>query len=124
MTNCTVFHSWRLCCFFTILFTTTPAIAAESTPPQTDRIIAPGKIHEACLALAPGARLSYSFHTDMPLNFNIHYHQGQNVLFPVKKDAVKSDTDVFEAKTREDYCMMWSNPSKQPVSVFYRFSVE
>ena len=121
---CTVFRLWRLWIIFNILVATAPAFAAASAPVQTDRLIAPGKIHEACMKLAPGARLTYSFNTDTPLNFNIHYHRGNDVIFPVKQDAVKSGADVFEAKTREDYCMMWSNPSGQPVTVFYRHSVE
>ena len=124
MLNYNVFSSWRLCCLSTILVACAPAIAVDSAPTQTDRIIAPGKIHEACMTLMAGKRLTYSFNTDSPLNFNIHYHRGEKVLFPVKKDAVKSGADVFEAKAREDYCMMWSNTSEQPVTVFYRFSVE
>ena len=43
-----------------------------------------------------------------PVDFNIHYHRGDEVFYPVKRDAMRGDGGTFSAKTGEDYCWMWT----------------
>jgi hypothetical protein len=42
------------------------------------------------------------------VDFNIHYHRGDEVFYPVKREAMRRDGGTFTAKTGEDYCWMWS----------------
>jgi len=42
------------------------------------------------------------------VDFNIHYHRGKDVFFPVKRNAMRGDGGTFTAKTAEDYCWMWT----------------
>jgi hypothetical protein len=70
--------------------------------------LAPGKIHEACLRLDAGEKRRYSWKSSAPLDFNIHYHRGDEVFYPVKRQRMRGDGGAFTAKSGEDYCWMWT----------------
>ncbi len=82
------------------------------------------KVHEECLSLNPSQKMSYSFTAVAPLDFNIHYHVGEKVFYPVKKDKVTSQKDVFKPKEKQDYCLMWTNTEDAPATLKYEFHVE
>ena len=42
------------------------------------------------------------------MDFNIHYHEGEKVAFPVKRDAMRGDGGTFTADVAQDYCWMWT----------------
>ena len=65
------------------------------------------QIHEECVKLVPGDRLDYTFSATAPLQFNIHYHEGNTVIMPVTRDKVTSDAGRFEAVVAQEYCLMW-----------------
>lgn len=65
------------------------------------------QIHEECVKLEPGDRLEYTFSATAPLQFNIHYHEGNAVIMPVTRDKVTADTGRFEAIVAQEYCLMW-----------------
>jgi hypothetical protein len=68
----------------------------------------PGKVHEICLRLEAGQKRSYEWSADAAVDFNIHYHRGDDVSYPVKRDATRAEKGTFTAKTGEDYCWMWT----------------
>ena len=70
--------------------------------------LAAGKVHEECLPIAAGAKSSYRWKSSSPVDFNIHYHRGPEVFYPVKKDAERDARGTFDAKTAEEYCWMWT----------------
>ncbi len=45
---------------------------------------------EHCLKLAAGERIRYRFRATGAVDFNIHYHRGKDVHYPVKVDASRS----------------------------------
>jgi hypothetical protein len=71
--------------------------------------IAPGKFVEACRKLPKGAKVAWSFEAASPLDFNIHYHEGKEVLFPAKKSGVAKDAGTLTATLEQDFCWMWTN---------------
>jgi hypothetical protein len=71
-----------------------------------------GAIHEECQRLEAGAKRSYQWSASAPVDFNVHYHHGDEVFYPVKRDAIRRDSGTFTAKTGEDYCWMWSAKNK------------
>jgi hypothetical protein len=94
----------------------TAALAADP-PSGPGRIVVsttlePGKVHEACMRLEPGDRRRYEWKSSAAADFNIHYHRGAEVAYPVKKDAAKSWRGGFVAKTGEEYCWMWTARAK------------
>lgn len=83
----------------------------KSTPLQ------PGKFAELCGELNKGERIRWSFNSEAALNFNIHYHEGPNVSYPVKQAGVAAADGVLEVDPAQTYCWMWSNKSAQPTAL-------
>jgi hypothetical protein len=79
--------------------------------------LAPGKVAEECLKMEAGSTIKYSFRAAAPLAFNIHFHRGEDVTYPVQIKSVQSKTSRFVATEAQEYCWMWTNRSKQPVTL-------
>jgi hypothetical protein len=102
----------RLACCCCALAIAVSACAGETIRPGTPlevtgQRINPFELHEECVRLAPGDRLSYRFDAQRPVAFNIHYHQGKTVIMPVSRDSVTADDDVFRPLIAQEYCLMW-----------------
>ena len=93
------------------LFLAAPALA-EIAPPDAWRPFAVAleakAMHEECLRIEAGAQRRYLWKSDAPVDFNIHYHRGDAVLYPVKREGMRGDGGTFVAKSGEDYCWMWT----------------
>ena len=72
----------------------------------------PKAIEEECVRLQQGEKRDYRWKSDAPVDFNIHYHRGNDVLFPVKSDRARASKGTFTAKSAEDYCWMWTGLDK------------
>ena len=81
--------------------------------------IKPGKVHEKCLSLTPPQKLTYSFESAAKLNFNLNYRKGDLVYYPVKLDRTNGESGLYEAKARENYCLVWENKSGADVALTY-----
>jgi hypothetical protein len=82
----------------------------------------PGDIHEECLRLEAGKSRSFEWTADGPVNFNIHFHRGDEVSYPVKLGAQTKGAGRFTAKSGEDYCWMWT--ARRPTRVTGRLGAE
>lgn len=82
-----------------------------------DLAIAAGKFDERCVKLAEGEVITYRFKGSAPLDFNIHHHRGDDVLYPVRHAQVRKLAGRFRAPAADDYCLMWENKGAQPISV-------
>lgn len=71
--------------------------------------VAPGKFAEVCGKLPAGLKVGWTFEASAPLDFNVHYHVGKEVVFPSKLNAVVTAKDTLATKVDQDYCWMWSN---------------
>src|SRR5512147_1103703 len=63
--------------------------------------IPPRKIAEECFKLPAGKAIGYAFESSAPVDFNIHYHVGKDVVYPVKRDQVRQAVDRFTAPSDE-----------------------
>ena len=72
----------------------------------------PQKIHEECMRLEAGQKRAYHWKASAPVDFNVHYHRGSDVFYPVKSEGMRGDGGTLVAKTSEDYCWMWSTRDK------------
>jgi len=79
--------------------------------------IAAGKFIEVCEKLPQGSRVTWSFRSSAPLDFNIHYHEGKEVKFPAKQDASSGAKGRLDASVEQDYCWMWTNKLKQATTL-------
>ena len=105
------------------LISTSPSFAhAES---KTDNAsIESGKVHEVCMNLTEGQNLTYFFKSSKKMNFNIHYHEGEKVTFPVDEYPTNMGSDVFTAPVEQGYCMMWTNTADEAVDLDVRYEVQ
>lgn len=95
-----------------LLASATPALAAS-----IDKALEPGKSHEHCEKLAAGDERRYHWKSDGPMDFNIHYHVGDKVEYPVKRAAMRGDGGTFKAKVDQDYCWMWTSRAPKAAKV-------
>ena len=79
--------------------------------------IAPGKFVEICEHLPKDSVVAWRFKASAPLNFNLHFHQGEAVAFPEKHDGVSELQGTFVAQSKEDYCWMWTNKRDMATNV-------
>lgn len=68
-----------------------------------------GNFAEACGRLAKGDRVAWRFEAGQPLDFNIHYHLGKDVVYPVRQEGVANAQGTLVVPLDQDYCWMWSN---------------
>ena len=89
--------------------------AEESHQNRLERTIVPDDSYELCLVLAQNQQLRYSFSAPRKLDFNIHYHADQEVLYPVSEDQIMDATATFSAQSEQEYCLMWANQGDMDV---------
>ena len=82
--------------------------------------IAPGKFAEVCGKLAVGQKLRWSFEAAAPLDFNVHYHQGKDVVYAVQGKQQRRSEGVLKVTAEPDHCWMWSNKSDKPARLGMR----
>ena len=82
--------------------------------------VAPGKFAEICGKLPAGLKVGWSFEASAPLDFNVHYHVGKDVVFPSKLTAVVTAKDTLATKIDQDYCWMWSNKTAMSATIKVR----
>ena len=54
---------------------------------EQSRTVAPGKFLEICGKLDKARPVNWQFSAGQPMNFNIHFHEGENVTYPAKVEA-------------------------------------
>ncbi|HMM85715.1 MAG TPA: hypothetical protein PKC53_09585 [Azohydromonas sp.] len=79
--------------------------------------VAPGKFAEVCGKLVKAESVAWRFDASGPLNFNVHYHEGKEVRYPERRDALASASGQLRVALDQDYCWMWTNKSAQPVDL-------
>jgi len=85
-----------------------PANSAADGPFALD--VKPGSSDEVCLRLEAGRSIEFGFSSDAAVDFNVHYHRGRDVFYPVRKPVLTSLPPMrFTAIAADDYCLMWEN---------------
>ena len=79
--------------------------------------IAPGKFAELCGKLEAGQAVRWSFESAAPLDFNIHYHVGKDVVYPAQMKQVAKAGDRLAVALAQDYCWMWTNKTAARATV-------
>lgn len=73
--------------------------------------VAPNKFVELCGKLPTGLKVHWEFAAGAPLDFNIHYHVGKEVVYPSTLKASASAQGTLLTRLDQDYCWMWTNKS-------------
>lgn len=69
----------------------------------------PNEFLELCGDLAPGSTVAWRFSASKPVDFNIHYHLGPEVVFPEKRSQIASGAADLRVSLQQTYCWMWTN---------------
>lgn len=79
---------------------------------DTALTIPAGKFVEACGKLPAKTKVSWRFEAGGPVDFNIHFHAGKQVIFPAQENQVARAGGTLDADSEQDYCWMWTNKGK------------
>lgn len=72
-------------------------------------VLPPGHVHEVCKALKAGEQWPYRFTSEPSLEFNVHYHVGDEVIYPVGPLQADNKAGAVIAELDQTYCLMWRN---------------
>lgn len=81
------------------------------------------RYYEKCVDVSDTQQLQYSFNSQAPLSFNLHYHKEGEALYPVKEDSIDELENIFQPKKRGYYCLMWRNSGEKAVQMDYHFKI-
>ncbi len=84
--------------------------------------LAPFEFRELCFHMTAQEELKYEFRAERPITFDIHYHEGLTIHYPVKMTGVEADSGRFVPDKDQAYCVMWLNQSLVSTSLTYRVS--
>jgi len=112
------YRDFAICAFVISI----PALVHAETMMDHSSIEA-GKVHEVCMKLAEGQSMKYSFKSASSMNFNIHYHEGEKVSFPVEEYLTDSADGTFNSTAEHGYCMMWTNPNEAAVELNVEYEI-
>lgn len=79
--------------------------------------VASGKFTEICGKLAEGDSVRWKFDSSGPTDFNVHYHVGKEVVYPVKRSRSTAAEGVLAVSVPQDYCWMWTNKGKESIRI-------
>lgn len=82
--------------------------------------VAPGRFVEVCGDLRQGTGVAWRFSAGGELEFNVHYHEGNDVRFPVPEAARREAEGRLVVPGDHALCWMWTNRSPAPVSLDLR----
>ena len=92
-------------------------------PRHVDVVLQPGKTHEDCFALQPHQQVQYNFKLERPGKFNLHYHRGKEVFYPIRSESVLEQRGNYVAAVAQEYCLMWSSDRAGDNKLGYEFVV-
>jgi hypothetical protein len=94
-----------------------PSAAAPTSDGPFELTVKPGGFGERCVRVERDGALAYEFAADGEVDFNLHYHRGQEISYPVRRAAIGRDRSRFVAPATGDYCLMWENRSATAVRI-------
>ena len=116
----TTMRNWLAVAFAWVAVVAVAACAGVAVPALVKPVqlqITSGKAAEECLSLESGERVEWRFESSVPVDFNLHFHRGREVVTPVDHPRTQNHSGAFAASVREEYCLMWKNAGGVPAFV-------
>lgn len=104
-------------------FALSAAAGAYAMPRHVDVVLKPQRAHEECFRLESQQRMQYTFSAEVPIQFNLHYHAGREVVYPIKSEGVTEQRGNYVAATAQEYCLMWTSRALGDVKLGYEFVI-
>jgi hypothetical protein len=83
----------------------------------TDTSVPAGRFVEMCEQLSHGARVRWRYEAASPLDFNVHFHEGQSVSYPTQAQGAAHADGALQAARDQEYCWMWTNQATKDVTL-------
>jgi len=105
--------------FIAWVFAMTPiSVTATTAALGPFRLEVPARgFEEHCIRLNAGEQVRYRYSATAEVDFNIHYHRGKDVFYPVKSSGSRSADATFTAPQADAYCMMWERSGEGAVRI-------
>lgn len=120
----------KMCLFGMIIIVVVGCAAQQQGEEEPKARIKPNRIYEECIEVLPKQIIEASFSSSKAVHFNIHYHQGEEVIYPVSEENIASWSGSIVVHEPEDpseetvqYCLMWENPYDVYVSLDYEYTI-
>lgn len=97
-------------------------LPAPAGAESREQVVAARSVHEECLDLEKGQALSYGFSSSIAVRFNVHYHEGDEVLYLDQQRGVSSFQGSVSVPQTGEFCMMWENRNYEDITLSYEFS--
>jgi len=81
-------------------------------------------IHEECVSAKSGQKFIYSFFVSAPVDFNIHYHAGEKIFYPLERRNVTRDDGTYVPDHEDIYCLMWTNTQKTMATLNFTYEIQ
>lgn len=111
----------RFACLLPVLLGTGMLLAhpacAQGIAKRFSHTLKPGGVAEECFRLPADASIGYAFEAAAPVDFNVHFHRGNDIEYPMKSPQVREAAARFVAPSAQEYCLMWTNPTATPIVV-------
>ena len=78
--------------------------------------------HKECFTLSARQHLRYWYRSDGPVDFTVQYVEGKDTLYPVRRPKSVIDSGTYVAKADNDYCVVWTNTLKRPVTLSLEYA--
>ena len=108
---------------FSLLFLASCAVVPVKESGMT-QIKPAGGMHEECISAKSGQKFIYSFFTSVPVDFNVHYHAGDKIFFPLEQRNVNSDDGTYVPDHEDIYCLMWTNNQNTQATLNYKYEIQ
>jgi hypothetical protein len=80
-------------------------------------VIEPAGFLEVCGPLQQGQVIDWTFQSTTALDFNIHYHEGDEVVYPARQKGTTELAAQLVIPLDQTYCWMWSNLADGPATI-------
>ncbi|RDX36431.1 hypothetical protein DZA50_05040 [Kangiella sp. HD9-110m-PIT-SAG07] len=80
-------------------------------------------IGEICPEMDEGQTLDFEFESNHEIEFNLHYHEGEIVKYPIEPQKLSSLNKVFKAPIKQTYCLMWKGLKEEPSKIKVNYQI-
>jgi hypothetical protein len=96
---------------------------AQQSEKSIEVILPVKKVHEECMQLSVGQKLTFSYQANAELEFNLHFHQGKEVTTPLS-GKYSNYSNTYAATEKNDFCLMWQNKNSKPTKFQTTFRID
>lgn len=107
-----------------LLLTSTPLLADSLTNKHFILVTThKDDIGEICPEMETGQTLSFDFKSNHEVEFNLHYHEGEKVTYPIEPHKVTTLEQSYTAPMKQTYCLMWKGLDAEPSKIKVNYQI-